>query len=437
MLSPLAHQEAAPYTDAKNNMNLNTITYITYWVIGALLLAAVVIGAWFYLFVTPPATNSATAPGSGFGIGDDRSVTVLPGAASTEGENTTVSAAGASQNSQKIFKVADGPVTTATLIQTFHPTTTIARYVLQENGHVLDLVLDNSGIVPRAISNTTIPGTVRGLWAAGGSSVIMQYLDNSTVKTVYLGFPATSSATSTRTQPVKIQFFPDNIIDVAISPDNKNAVYLINSSAGSDGYAAKIDGSSSKKLFSTPLSQVLVSWPSLNTMLLQTKSGVGITGAAFAVQAQTGTISSLVYAPGLTALADQAFSKVVYQTVNNTIASYVHDVKTGTDKALSFNPIPEKCAWSKVRSTILYCAAPVQYVPPTYLDLWHQGSASAADGIFAFDLSTGQSLLLAVPGSDDGGVAIDVSELAVSPDDHYLLFIKKGDRSLWALRLIQ
>jgi hypothetical protein len=83
----------------------------------------------------------------------------------------------------------------------------------------------------------------------------------------------------------------------------------------------------------------------------------------------------------------------------------------------------------------MYCAAPLQYVPPAYLDLWHQGAASVADALFSFDVSTGKSEILAAPGGAEGGVESDIAELAVSPDDHYLLFVTRGDRSLWGVRL--
>lgn len=411
-------------------MNLQTITY---WVIGALTAIAVVGGAWFY-FSNLSSSPQTTSQPNGFGVGDTRTVTITPSDdGSSNSQNSTIPTT--AQGSQKIFKVAAGPITSATLIQTLHPTTTLARYVLQENGHVMDIVLDNAGVVARATSNTTIPGTMRGLWVEKGAGVILQYLDNTITKSVYLGFPSSTTASSTKAQATQIQFFPDNIIDLGISPDGKNVAYLLKTGNGSDGYTAKVNGSGSKKLFSTPLLQLLVSWPAPNTLLLQTKSAAGVGGAVFSVATQNGAIVPLVYAPGLTAIADRSFTHVIYQTIGNAISSYVHDVKTNKDRAFSFNPIPEKCLLSNTSATTMYCATPLEYVAPTYLDQWHRGGASANDAIVAFDISTGRSSILVMPGGSEGGIASDIAELALSPDDHYLVFIKKGDRSLWALRL--
>jgi hypothetical protein len=83
----------------------------------------------------------------------------------------------------------------------------------------------------------------------------------------------------------------------------------------------------------------------------------------------------------------------------------------------------------------MYCAAPLQYVDPSYLDAWHQGAASAADALFIYNIATGKSQIIAAPGSSEGGVESDIAELAVSPNDQYLSFIKRGDRSLWGVRL--
>ena len=233
---------------------------------------------------------------------------------------------------------------------------------------------------------------------------------------------------------VRLRFFPDNIKDLAVSPDGKSLAYLLQTASGVDGYTAPLD-STGKKLFSLPLSQILLSWPAPGTLLLASQSSAGVAGIAFSADAKTGALSPLLYANGLTAIADSTFSRVVYQTAETSRATFVHTVKTGADIGLSFDPLPEKCAWSAATSTLLYCATPLSYTAPDYLDLWHQGAASAADALIAYDVALGKSQILTTPGGRGGGISSDVAALAVSPGDKYLLFIKKGDRSLWGVRL--
>lgn len=412
-------------------MNFNRITiWVTLISLVALVIAAFL--TWFFFFRSTAAVSTdGTASSSLFG-GSPNTTNTTPANTDTNGTqavNTTASAM-----AQKIFKISDGPVAGATLLQTMHPTTTIARYIRQDDGHVFDVPLGVSGVLPRVVSNITIPGGQRAIWLEGGNAALMQYVDDTgIIKTVYLGFP---QATTTRsTLPTRIQFLPDNIIDIAGSPDGKSLAYLIKTVGGSDGYLARSDGANSKKTFSLPLSQMLLSWPSQDTLLANTKSAAGITGIAFSIDVKSGNVSPLVSAPGLSSTADHSFSQLVYKKLDGiSNSTYAHDIKNGTNISLSFSPIPEKCTWSMLKS-IMYCASPVQYVSATYLDLWHQGKASAADGIFFYNFTNGTNAIIASPGSGDGGIPSDILEMALSPDEHYLSYTVKGSRTLWGVLL--
>ena len=411
-------------------MNTNRFTI---WIasISVLVLFVAAFVAWFFFFHSTANVSTGT-PSTGFGTGVDTNNTT-PASTDTNGTqaiNTTTTAA------QKIFKIIDGPIVGATLLQTLRPTTTIARYIRQDDGHVFDLPIGIAGAVPRVVSNITIPGGQRAIWLEEGNAALMQYVDDSNiVKTVYLGFPV--ATTSTAQQTTRIQFLPDNIIDIAASPDGKSLVYLIKIAGGSDGYVARSDGANSKKLFSLPLSQLLITWPSQSTMLVQTKSAAGVQGMAFSINAATGAATQLVTAAGLTASANKAFSFIVYQTSNGTTKplSYAYNVKSGLNNGLSFSPVPEKCIWSNATTTTLYCASPLQITPTNYVDLWHQGVSTFADTINIFNLNTNTSKIFAVPGSEDGGVKSDILEMTLSPDERYLSFMTKGDRSLWGVLL--
>jgi hypothetical protein len=392
---------------------------------------------WFLFFRAAPALQTTTQTETGLGSGTTKSVGT---SGSTDTTNNAQPLTGTQASKQKVFKIADGPVTSATFIQTLYPTTTYARYILQENGHVLDFPLDTPGALPRATSNTTIPGTARAVWSKQGGSTFMQYMDSGIIKTVSLIFPVATSSRQT-VGTIQIQFFPNNVSDLAVAPDGTQVAYLLpNNAGGVDGYLSKPDATASKKLFTLALSEVLISWPSTNTILLQTKSNASSPGVVFSVDVKTGNIIPLLYSPGLTATADRSFTNIVYQTSadGDSRSSYVHNTKTNKDSALSFDPIPEKCVWSTVATSTMYCAMPLTYIPSTYLDLWHLGAATAVDSIVSFTMgSLNSTEYVADPGSADGGVASDILELAVSPDDKYLLFIKKGDRSLWGVRITQ
>lgn len=405
---------------------MNNSFKIILWIIGAGIVAAGVI-LWLVYFHTPTLTTDTA--GLQFGTGNAQNNTnVTP-------SNITDTPATETPGIGKIFKIADGPVAGATLIDTTRPTSTIARYVMQTNGHAFDLVLDSPGAVPKSISNTTVPGIKKVLWSGGGTGALMQYIDIETVKTVHFALPPASSTT---TIPVRVQFLPGNIASLAVSPDGANVAYLLKTARGGDVYTARADGGDAKNLVSLPLSEIALSWPEQGTLLAGSAPASGVTGAIFSINAKTGAYAPLMFAQGLTAIADRAFSRIVYQTEGAGRSTYYRTVKTGLSSPLSFDPSPESCIWSMATSTTMYCAVPLSYVETNYLDLVHQGIAGKPSSVVSYDLINARSSIVAVPGgAADGGEQADIAEMAITKSEKYLIYIRKSDRSLWAVRLTQ
>lgn len=383
---------------------------------------------WLVYFHSPTFTSDTQTPSSSFGASDSRATTGV----SVSQTNNILPVISQNISTTKIFKITDGPVASATLLSTAHPTSTIARFVMAANGHVFDFTLDSKGAVPKAVSNTTIPGIAKVFWSEQGRGALLEYLDQNVVKTAHLALPVSGATSSTG---VRIQFLPATISSLAVSPDGASVAYLIKTAAGSDGYIAAADGGNSKRVFSLPLAQMQLSWPAMGTLLAQSAPGADIGGIVFSIDAKTGGTVPLIYAKGITATADRSFSHVVYQTAGDTRATYDQNIKTGLAAPLSFDPIPELCSWSLATSTTLYCASPLNYVSPNFLDLFHLGAESSGMSIFKYDLGSQIGTVVAIPGGKDGGETTSIAEISVSPADDYLLFIRKGDRSLWGVRL--
>lgn len=418
-----------------NNLNWKLVAEIT----GGVLFVALLV--WFFFFRSPGLEPADTTPQQTFGQ-----------AGTQTGVNTTAGGQGGNVatpiqspvSKQKVFKISDGPVAGAAFMQDGRPTTTIARFVMQQNGHVLDLAIDSPGSVSRAVSNTTIPGAVHTVWqmqtTAGrqvAAEAVLQYIDAGVIKTVALIFPqASTTASSTVRAPVRIQFLPDNIRSLAASPDGLSLAYLVAVASGSDGYIARADGTNPKKIFSLPLSQMKISWPSSGTILATSNAAAGVPGIAFSINATSGVLSPILYAMGLTTTANAGLTHVVYQTATTQERlTYVHDTTTNLDRPLSFDPMPEKCVWSRLETSLVYCAVPLSYTGPSYVDQWYQGTASVADSIVSYNLLTGQTAIMATPGTADGGVSSDIMQMSLSADEKYLLYVVKGGRSLWGVRL--
>ena len=427
------------------NQTLKKIIILSVALVGVLFLLWLL---WAVFFSSSSSTNPVkSAVGGLFGLGGGTSFSVGGNTAGGGVSSTTNiiqegTYAGQVVPTQKIFKIADGPVVGATFVQTSNPTTTLARYTNANDGHVFDIPLDVPGAIARVVSNTTIPGLVSAQWlttgAGRGGAMLVQYFENTTVKTVYVGFPVASSTVAAGQTAPRVHFLPSNITSVAVSPDGKSIVYLLADGVGSSGYITDTASFNDKKLFSLPLQELVVSWPTAGALLVQSKSAVGLPGIAFSVSTKTGGTSLLVDALGLSASANNDFSKILYQKNEGggaLPASFVHDTASGRDASLPFNPFPERCVWSPLSTTTAVCAAPLASVGGSYLDLWHMGLAHSQDGIFSFDVQYGVTSLLALPGSAQGGQKADVAQVALSADGKYLLYITRGDRSLWGVRL--
>lgn len=414
------------------NTTLNTLIKIALVVLVVLILTGGVV--WFLFFRSTTISTDTSTPTATFdGTSGDIPNTTTTQTGTSNGtqaiDTTTVA-------SQKIFKINDGPVVGATLIQTLRPTTTVARYIRQDDGHVYDIPLGVSGAVPKVVSNITIPGGQRVVWVEGGQGAVLQYVDDaSIVKTMYMGFP---QATSSRTLgATRIQFFPDNVIDYAVSPDGKNIAYLLKTSVGSDGYISKTDGTGAKKMFSLPFNQLVITWPSLTTLLVHTKSSANVSGIAFSVDTKNGVTNLLVTGVGLTAIADSGFSNILYQIRGAELSTYVHNNKSGADFESLYAVYPERCIWSKQKTALAYCALPFEEVDSTYLDYWHQGGTEINDKLVTLNINTGESFSLVTPGLRVGGDAATILEMSLSVDERYLMYTTKGARNLWGVLLTQ
>ncbi|MDE2213103.1 MAG: hypothetical protein KGJ34_01030 [Patescibacteria group bacterium] len=335
---------------------------------------------------------------------------------------------------QKVFEIAVGPVVGAELTEAGEPTTTVARYITSQDGHILQLELNTPGAVPQILSNTTIPGIEEAYWSDGGSGVIVQYLDQGTMKSAHLLLPGAAS-----TSPTSINFLPDNILALAVSPNGSSVVYLLRSATGASGYLSQTNGSNIKELFSLPLSQLILSWPSPGTILAYSKAAAGVAGIAFSINAKTGSVAPVLYGLGLTVSGNPDFSYLLYRTDTGSAATlYTESTISGGSSLFPTlstleTPFPEECVWGS--SNNVYCAAPAEATPYDYLDLWHRSEASVPDSLVLLNIASSTEALVATPGTSDGGETADMTKFSLSPDGQYLSFISKDDEALWGVRL--
>ena len=309
-------------------------------------------------------------------------------------------------------------------------TAPMVRYAEQGTGYIYDIRADGTG--ETKVSNTVVSRTAIAQFGMSGASVVMRFVrtDNQTVG-AFLGTvvpPADPNAGIAGT--LSGSFLPDNIIDIAVSPDGKSLAYEAPISGGSVGMTEKMDGTGKKQVFENAFSEWLLGWTTAG-ITATSKAASDISGYSYVVNPAGTFIKTLGPTPGLTTLPSPDGKKILYGIGSSgTVQLHIRTLQSGTDINLGLGTLPEKCLWT-ADSTTVYCGVP-QYVPSgTYPDSWYQGTVSFNDAIWKIDAGTGTTTKITT-GAEG---LIDATDLAITPDNSYLFVVNKIDGSLWSLDL--
>ena len=306
--------------------------------------------------------------------------------------------------------------------------TPILRFVERGTGYIYDI--NARGQSGKKISSTVIARTAQALFADGGASVILRYIknDNITVAT-FLGH-VTAPVTSTADGTLKGDFLPDNLVDITVSPDQKNILFLLPTAGGVAGISMKADGTGKKQLFSSSFSEWLLDWPT-TAPVLTTKASADVKGYAYQV-IKTGVFQSLIgNINGLTTKTSADGKYLLYSVSGGKgLTLHLKNLTNGTDYNLGLQTLPEKCTWSADKNAA-YCAASKSLAAAAYPDAWYQGTMAFNDSFWRVDLASGKTI------EANDGEKENLDAVNLSQDEHgqYLFFMNKNDGSLWSLNL--
>jgi hypothetical protein len=233
-------------------------------------------------------------------------------------------------------------------------------------------------------------------------------------------------------------YFPGNIISAAVSPKGNQVFTIELVGSNGVGFISNFDGSGSKQIFSTPLTQVNAFWPTASTLMLATKAGAGAWGYLYGIDAKTGHMGGVLgNLYGLSVLPNGTAQLVLYSDLSSSgnLVTSLYNVKTASSQDLPFVTLAEKCVWSKQNHLNLFCAVPSS-APVGYPDAWYQGTTLGVDQIIEIDTDTG-SVHLVSNLAEEARTQIDAEWLALDPSEHFLYFVNKMDLSLWSVDLNQ
>jgi len=436
-----------------------------------LILVALGAGAYWYFMIKPfqfPAeTTTPTNGTTGFQpIG--RTVPFNGNSASTTTQNNQ----NASQ-SQKPIVIPTLRELSATPVGGYGAmvtaSTTAAEWIDRGRGNVYQASEDSLTIA--TLSNTLVPRMYESVWNKGltafigsllqdgdtaPSAVYAQLIAQATTtipiaSTVSKGTASSSPTSKTVSQssnantvgsltPFELRGknLPSTVVAYAASPDKTKLFMFAVEGGNGVGYVSSFDGNSVTKIFTTPLTQVNVDWPSANIIAITTKGSASYNGYLYFVNPKTG-VWAKVLGPvtGLSAIVSHDGKYVLASLTganDNTLTSiYSVSKKAGTDAGI--RTMAEKCAWGNFYQDVVYCAVPSTPVSGTYPDDWYSGALSTVDKIWQVDAATGEVHL--VSSLSQTTHLIDGFNLGSDAKDNYLFFMNKKDLSLWSLNLVQ
>ncbi|MDD3531620.1 MAG: hypothetical protein PHV99_03475 [Candidatus Pacebacteria bacterium] len=392
-------------------------------VIGTIAIVVIGLCVWAYFAFFMGGSTVTTIPGGG----------ALPTAGQTTspGGTGTPNLSGGSAVtviSPRLIKISVGPVAFGEAVATKPATAsssaeTTVTYIERQSGNIFSY---NSGTKTiTRISNKTVPGIQSASWLPNGSLAFVRYLsgaDFSTINTYALSASSTSGF-----------FLPQNLADISVSATG--ILTLSSGVNGSSASVARIDGTRSSEVFTTPLSSLRASFAGKGTYLVFTKPSADLAGDAFLVDS-AGRFSRIAGPQnGLVALASPLGKWIlVSYTLGGAMQMQLVNVANGSSLQLPVATIADKCVWAS-NDAAIYCGVPVNPSPDAvYPDDWYQGAVHFSDRIWKID-TAGRYAQLVLDFNKETDGDLDAAALAIDPLSTMLVFVNKNDASLWSYSL--
>jgi hypothetical protein len=406
-------------------MNRKTLLIL----VGAIVV--IILGIGIYFWLNSYTSNQPPVSGSPFGSGGGNSPTTN-NQQPTSNQNASQSTSNTVVSSSGLRKIADGPISGATIFA--RASTTIVRYVDKATGNIYEY--DTGTNATTRISNTTMPKIEEVSWGNNGNALVMRFLKDSAIESYFGTLSASTTATAGSLAQLVGNYLPENINSLSFSPLRDKIFYTLPSTVGIEAFVADKNGGNPKSVWQFATTEWMSQWVTENSLTLTTKASNGISGSAFSLNLKTGSFfPSLSNVPGLTTLTSPDGNLILYSQSQGSITSLnLYDGKNNQTEDMPFITLPEKCLWGN--TTTLFCAVPNSGMDSYLPDTWYQGFVSFGDTIWKGTMSgTKTPSNTANNISNMDGNSIDAIKLALSPDGKTLIFENKKDYSLWLLPL--
>ncbi|KKT75270.1 MAG: hypothetical protein UW71_C0005G0025 [Parcubacteria group bacterium GW2011_GWB1_44_7] len=402
----------------------------------AVVLVAIAVGVAYYFFFMKGETGEPAGTTPTLPVGPTGGLPSTP----TGGTGAPATGVGTKVIIPRLRQITKEPVGGAGIFDVTNADKTqsaIIRYIQRADGNIFETKTDT--LTVNRISNKTIPKIYEAIWASSGGQtgagdlVITRQLkdDNETIESFAAKLSGNASSTEKELSGV---YLPQRISALAISPDKSKLFYLYPTGAGAGGILSDAYGSKKTLIFESPLSEWLADFADNKTLVLTTKPTASAAGFSYFLNTGSGEIKKIIgNVAGLTILVSPNQKLALYsESVAGSFRAKIYDLVGNRAADFYLQTLPEKCVWSRIEPTVVFCAASKTAPTGNYPDSWYQGLVFFNDDIWKINTATGETNRLISPESFVNKT-IDVVNPLLNENESFLLFMNKIDLSLWVL----
>ncbi|MDA1334908.1 MAG: hypothetical protein O2794_02740 [bacterium] len=298
------------------------------------------------------------------------------------------------------------------------------RYFRRGVGHIYESAFHGQTGEAR-ISNITVRNVVRASWTSTGDTAAITTLNNDIQRDFWVK--------PTGTTTIETDVYAGEHLSRAFSPDGTRLASLSKTGTSYSLNISNTDGSGGTTIFSTPIPDYEVAWAGDSLISLKTKTS-GFAPTILETMSRTGRNPSVLTSGkyGFDVVWSPNGTKYISSETDSRgqdIKTSVFNTESGVRTTLTFATLPEKCVFSMRTKNNIYCAVPKNLSREPLPDAWWKGTVEFDDELWRIDLISGSAELLL----ENGG--FDMTDLLLTPDENYIIFINKDDSSLWSYRL--
>lgn len=300
-----------------------------------------------------------------------------------------------------------------------------ALYYSKLNGNVYETDFKGEDTQPK--TNINITDLITTVWSSDKTKAINIYKENEVVKKVFFDF-ATKKAIQLDSRIKWVSFASDK---------DRIAYQFIDESLGTNKIAvADPNGLNFQSVFPLRMSDVRVYWPLEDVVAFATAPSGLVPGTAFSKTVsnpEAGLTKLVDNANGLTIKYSGDGSRMLYSKTDQFGHSpALSIIKDGVTDNLNINTISDKCAFSQNNN--IYCAVPRLINGSLILpDDFYKNTANFSDIFFKIDATGNRSSIVFDPA--DLKYDFNATDISVSPNEDYLIFVNKKDGLLYSIKI--